>query len=152
MGDPILGLACKLYRNTGTFASPTWNEITNVKDLTLSLAKGEADVTVRGGNGWRQTVGTLKEADISFSMVWDPTDEDFEAIRDAFLNNTPLELLVVDGVVPPASGDTTQGLRADMSVLSFSRNEALEEAVTVDVTAKPTYSANAPSWYDVTTA
>jgi hypothetical protein len=25
-----LGLDAKLFRNTGTFATPTWNEITNV--------------------------------------------------------------------------------------------------------------------------
>ena len=29
-----LGLNAKLYRNTGSYASPTWNEIGNVKDVT----------------------------------------------------------------------------------------------------------------------
>jgi len=39
-----------------------------------------------------------------------------------------------------------QGLQADFSITNFSRNEALEEAITVSVTAKVTYSATAPSW------
>jgi hypothetical protein len=31
-------------------------------------------------------------------------------------------------------------------VTSFSRNEPLEEAITVSVTMKPTYSDNPPEW------
>ena len=53
-----LGMEAKLYRNTGTYALPTWVELTNVKDLTLNLEAGEADVTTRGNAGWRATVAT----------------------------------------------------------------------------------------------
>ena len=75
-----LGLDAKLYRNTGTFASPAWNEVINVKDLTLNLEAGEADVTTRGNNGWRATVATLKDGSIEFEMVWDTADADFAKI------------------------------------------------------------------------
>ena len=152
MSDPILGLDAKLYYNTGTYASPTWTEITNVKDLTLNLEKGEADVSTRGGNGWKQTVGTLKDASIEWGMVWDPDDTAFTAIKNAFINNTSIEFLVLDGSSSPASGVTVQGLRAECSITGFTRNEALEDALSVDVTAKPTYSSNAPSWYTDTGA
>ena len=54
-----LGMDAKLYRNSGSFGSPIWTEVTNVKDLTLNLEKGEADVTTRANGGWRATVGTL---------------------------------------------------------------------------------------------
>lgn len=146
----ILGVNCKLYRNTGTWASPTWDEVTNVKDLTLNLEKGEADVTVRGGNGWRQTIGTLKDGSIEFQMVWDPSDTDFTAIQTAYFNDTSIELLALDGSVTPAAGVTVQGLHADFSVTNFTRNESLEEAVLVDVSLKPTYSSNTPEWYSDT--
>lgn len=141
-----LGLDAKLYRNTGTFGSPTWNEIKNVKDVTLNLEAGEADVTTRGNNGWRATVATLKDGSIEFEMVWDSADDDFASIRDAFLNKTSIELAVMDGDVAVAG---SQGLRATCMITNFSRNEALEEAITVSVTAKPTYSANPPSWLTV---
>lgn len=141
-----LGLDAKLYRNTGTFGSPTWNEIKNVKDVTLNLEAGEADVTTRGNNGWRATVATLKDGSIEFEMVWDSADDDFSSIRDAFLNKTSIELAVMDGDVATAG---SQGLRATCMITNFSRNEALEEAITVSVTAKPTYSANPPSWLTV---
>ncbi|MCC7085615.1 MAG: hypothetical protein IT427_11490 [Pirellulales bacterium] len=119
-----LGLEAKLYRNTGTYASPTWVEVTNVKDLTLSLEKGEADVTTRANSGWRATIGTLKDASIEFQMVWDTADANFTAIQEAFFDNTQIEFAVMDGGIA-ASG--SQGLRATFDVLSFTRNEALEE-------------------------
>ena len=50
-----LGLDAKLYRNTGTFAAPTWDIIGNVKDLTLNLETGEADVSTRANKGAEET-------------------------------------------------------------------------------------------------
>ena len=129
-----------------TYATPTWDEITNVRDLTLNLEAGEADVTTRGNDGWRATVATLKDGSIEFEMVWDSDDTDFTAIRDAFLNKTAVELAVLDGDVVTTG---SQGLRASFMVTSFSRNEPLEEAITVSVTMKPTYSANPPEWMTI---
>ena len=144
-----LGLNAKLYRNTGSYASPTWNEIGNVKDVTLNLESAEADVTVRANNGWRATVPTLKDASIEFEMVWDTDDEDFEAVRDAYLNNTTLEVLALDGPVSGAGSTGNQGLRAVCNVTGFSRSEPLEEALSVSVTLKPAYSVNPPTWHVV---
>jgi hypothetical protein len=138
-----LGLDAKLYRNTGTFPAPVWDEIKNVKDVTLNLEAGEADVTTRGNAGWKATVATLKDGSVEFEMVWDTADTDFAAIRDAFLNKTPIDLAVLDGDVTITG---TQGLRADFMVTKFTRSEPLEEAITASVTVKPTYSPNAPSW------
>ena len=83
-----LGLDAKLYRNTGTIPAPVWNEIHNVKDVTLNLEAGDGDIATAG----------------------------------------------------------SQGLRATCAVTNFSRNEALEEAITVSVTVKPTYSVTPPAW------
>ncbi|MBN8646157.1 MAG: hypothetical protein J0L61_13060, partial [Planctomycetes bacterium] len=107
--------------------------------VTLNLEAGEADVTTRANNGWRATVATLKEASVEFEMVWDTGDAGFTAIKNAFFNNDPIGLQILDA----AAG---QGLQADFSITNFSRSEALEEAITVSVTAKVTYSTTAPSW------
>ena len=138
-----LGMNGKLYRNTGTYGVPVWTEITNVKDLTLNLEKGEADVTTRANEGWRANQPTLKEASIEFDMVWDTDDDGFSAIQDAFFNDTTVEVAVMDGDI---TDGTTEGLRATVGVSTFSRGEPLEEAMTVSVTLKPTYSAHAPEW------
>jgi len=145
----VFGKDCKLYRNAGSYESPDWNEIVNVKDLTLPLEKSEADVTVRGSGGWRQTAAVLKDGTVTFQMQWDPDDEDMQAIRDAYLNDTSIEFCILDGAIDEAGN---QGLRATMDVFTFGRNEPLEEALTVDVTIKPAYNAaNAPEWYTSTT-
>ena len=138
-----LGLDARLYRNTGTYSAVTWNEVKNVKDLTLSLEAGEADVTTRGNGGWRATIATLKDGSLEFEMVWDTADDDFTAIRTAFLTNGHVEFAVLDGAVATAG---SQGLRAAMAITNFSRSEPLEEAIKVSVTAKPTYSDHPPEW------
>ena len=47
MADNVVGIDCKLYRNTGTYASPTWSEIPLTRDLTLKRSAGKADSTAR---------------------------------------------------------------------------------------------------------
>jgi predicted secreted protein len=141
-----LGLDAKLYRNSGTYAIPAWNEITNAKDVTLNLEASEADASRRGSAGWRETLRGLKDGSVEFEMVYDGTDAEFQALRDAFLNGTTVEVAVLDGDVTTTG---TQGLRATMSVINFSRNEPLEEALTVSVTVKPAPAANPPEWMTV---
>ncbi len=138
-----LGMDAKLYRNTGSYGTPVWNEVKNVKDVTLNLEAGEADVTTRGNAGWRANIATLKDASLEFEMVWDTADDDFTAIRTAFLTNAAIEFAVLDG---PVATSGSQGLRASMAITNFSRAEPLEEAIKVSVTAKPTYATNPPEW------
>jgi predicted secreted protein len=127
------------FKSGGVGGAGAWTELANVKDVTLSLETGEADITTRANAGWRATVGTLKEASVEFEMVWDTADAGFTAIKDAFFNNAVIGLQVLDG---PAG----EGLEADFSITNFSRSEQLEEALTVSITAKVTYDGTAPIW------
>ena len=65
----------------------------------------------------------------------------YYADRDEFIEC--LKLLVADGSMDEAGA---QGLRAVCRIMTFTRSEALEEAITVSVTAKPTYSTTPPTW------
>ena len=133
-----LGLDAKLFR--GTAGTRGTIEVTNVKDVSLSLESGEADVTTRKAKGWKLSVATLKEASLEITILYDTEDEDFLAFKEAYFSNTPISLFVTDG-------DTTaHGLDADFSVTGFTVDQPLEEAVTVKVTAKPTASDRAPVW------
>jgi len=132
-----LGMDAKVYY--GAAGSTASTELINVKDVTLNLETGEADVTTRGNQGWRATVATLKNGTVEFEMVWDTGDAGFAAIKNAYFNNAPIALAILDG-------DDGEGLDADFSITNFSRNEPLEEAITVSVTAKPTYATRAPAW------
>lgn len=142
-----LGMEAKLYYKVGGVGGAgSWAELTNVKDVTLNLEAGEADVTTRGNAGWRATVATLRDGSIEFEMVWDTADAGFSAIKDAYFDNDKIGFAVMDGDIATAG---SQGLQADFSITNFSRKEALEEAIMVSVTAKPTYSTTAPEWVTI---
>jgi hypothetical protein len=100
-----------------------------VRDVTVTLEAGEADETTRANDGWRATAPTLKECTVEFEMVWKTTDAGFTAVKAAFLANETIALLVLS----EADGE---GMDGDFSITNFTRNEALEEAITVSVTAK----------------
>lgn len=150
MGKTRIGFECKLfYLSTGTRAAwpasgaPTnLAEITSARDVTLNLEKGEADVSRRGSE-WKLTRGALKDASIEFDLLYREGDAAYEFLRDAFLNNTPVALAALSGASNVAG---SEGLWAEFEVLSFSRNEALEEGVTFSVTIKPTDSEVEPEW------
>ena len=127
MATFILGKDAKLYH--GTAGSTATTEMSNVRDVTLNLEAGEADVTTRANSGWRATAPTLRECTCEFEMVWDPADAGFTAIKNAFLASGLIALKILDKV-------GGQGPDGDFAITSFSRNEALEEAITVSVTAK----------------
>lgn len=129
---PVLGLKCKLFR--GVKGAQANTEMKNVTDVTLSLESGEADVTTRKAEGWRVFVSTLKEATIEWDMIIDPNDDDYVAVRQAFLTHEPMALFVSDG--------KGSGLDCDVVFTKLEESQALEEAAKVSVTARPTIIAN----------
>jgi hypothetical protein len=64
-----LGMDAKAYY--GEAGATATTELTNIKDLTLNLETGQADVTTRGNQGWRATIATLKDGSVEFEMIWD---------------------------------------------------------------------------------
>lgn len=142
----VLGINAKAYHNTGSYGTPTWDEMPNVKDVTVSGDTSEADLTTRGGSGWAQTAGVITSGQVEFQAVWDAADTDLEAILDAWTGKTLIDMAFMDGNIATTG---QQGLRAEFAVLNFTRNEPLEGALMVDITLKPGYSSNAPTWYEV---
>ena len=135
-----IGLKCKLFY--GTAGAQANTEAKNVKDVTLSLEAGSADITTRAANGWRVKVATLKEGSLEFGMNYDPADTVCTTIMNNFLSNTAIAFFVTDG--------DGNGLDADFTLTNCSIEQPLEEAVSVSVTAEPTniggQSGRAPQW------
>jgi len=129
----ILGKDAKIYQGEAAADLATLTEMGNVKDVTLTLEAGEADVTTRANSGWRATAPTLRECTAEFEMVWKPGDAGFDAIKAAFLGGTTLELAILDQARETAGA---QGPKGSFAITGFSRSEALEEAIMVSVTAK----------------
>jgi len=132
----VLGLDAKLFR--GAAGTQAATEVTNVKDLTLTLESGEANVTTRATSGWKASVATLKDASLEFGILYDTEDADFLAFQTAYFSNEPMALFISDG--------EGSGLDADFSITGFTVEQPLEEAIAVSIKAKPTSSTRAPQW------
>jgi len=151
MAEIRLGLEGRLYIDILGVGVGSWDEVTNVKDLTLSQEVGEADVTTRANNGHRAIVATLIDGSLEWEMVLDKDDPGFNAIKDAFYKKNSIGknfigLAVMDGDITTPG---TEGLIANCAIMNFSRNEALEEAMTFSVSAKPTFSDIAPDYVTI---
>lgn len=149
MPNYVLGMNAKLYfsntaltnTNTNAVSGASWTEMTNVKDVTVNMETGEADVTTRANSGWRATAATLREMTIEFEMQWKTTDAGFTAVKSFFLNSGEIALAAMDGAINTTNN---QGPAGNFTITNFSREEPLEDAVKVKVTAK---SSSMQQWY-----
>lgn len=149
MSKLVLSIDAKFYVDEATaYALPAWNEVRNTRDATLSLESTEFDVSTRGGGAFSATIATMIGATFDFSMNWDKDDPIFIMIRNAFLAREGLNMAIMDGDIETAG---SEGLRAVMMISKFTRNEKLPEALTVDVSVKPTYFPESPAeWLIIT--
>ncbi|RKY23043.1 MAG: hypothetical protein DRP83_09900 [Planctomycetota bacterium] len=134
MAEFVLGMNAALYQGVaGATAPGSMTLVDNVRDVTVNMEAGESDVTTRGNSGWRATAPTLRECTVEFQMVWRPGDAVFEAIKEAFLTAGTVALVALDQAHTITGA---QGPLGDFAITNFTRNEALEEAIVADVTAK----------------
>ncbi len=138
-----IGLDAYVHYDTTGVASPTWVDLTIVEEVTLNIEHSEAEIKNRA-SAWVGILLGLKDASIEATISYDPSDAGYEAFRDAFLNKTVIGVAVMSDDIATTGAE---GLIADCYVTSFSRNEPLEEALTVTMTLRPAAnSATAPAW------
>jgi hypothetical protein len=144
----LLGLDCKLFRNTATYASPTWDEITQVTDVNVSQTTATGDISSRASTFklWRPG---QKDLTLEFTLRYDSGNTDFTALQSAFTGRTGIDMWVADGASATAG---TTGIRANWMITEFSHEQPLEDGVNVKVSAKPYIDATAtqvPAYFTV---
>jgi hypothetical protein len=140
MASIRLGKDAKLYRNTGTYGSPVWDVINNVRDLTLNGDFDEGDATTRGAGGVKQTEPTLLNASIEWEMVEDLADTDYTTLLIAHYGRTMMDLFACSGAFN-TTGETF--FRSECKMPGWKKTEPLGDVNKIAVTAKPCYSTNA---------
>lgn len=142
-----IGLNGKLYYSATLMgATPVWVLVPNCRDLSLKMEIGEADVSTRASL-YKMYLAAMIDVAVEFEMVWDNADAGQVAIRTAALAGTPLAFAVMDNLIATSGA---QGLQADMILTGFSREEPLEDGMTVPISLKPAYSSTPPAWVTVT--
>jgi hypothetical protein len=135
---PTLGKDCKLYRNTGTDASPTWVLIDNVRDLKLVVDADDIDTTTRASGGFKEHEVGLFDASVEFDMIWDLLEPSLIALYAAFQARSYIQFAVLDGAV---TAGLHQGLRAVCKIFGMPRDEPLSGAVKTTIKLKPCRNA-----------
>lgn len=133
------GALAFLYRNSGaSFATPTWNDIGNVGDVTTDIDWNEAEASTRGSG--EAVEPTLQKFEVDFEMLEDMDDADFLAIRAAFLAKTKMDWFLCSGAYN-AQGETY--VRSEAKVMSFKKTEPLKGVNKYAVKIKRCYTTNA---------
>ncbi len=134
-----VGFDAKLYLNTGSYASPTWVEITEARDVSAPLDVNEVDNSDRGSKFKKYDAGQL-DLSLTFNMTYRNGNTNFATLQTAVLGRSSLEFAVMDGAIATSG---SEGWRMTCVVLSQGLQQPLADGQTVDVSAKPTYDATA---------
>ena len=127
-----------VYRNTGTYASPTWAQVNPVIEVTVNLDSSAFDASNRDSN-YRLQLPSLIEVSADFRFHKDKDDADFLALEAAAQTGANIDLLILDGVRTSAASD---GWRIQGFFTSWNESQPLEDAITVDATFVPAAIAN----------
>lgn len=118
MASKKSGTTGQLYRNTGSWASPSWSAL-KVRDLKFSDKYDMFDTSDRTINV-NTKVASRANWSIEFEFIHDSTDTGLVALITASQAGTGVELLVTDDAVATSG---TKGLRAEWTVESGYEND-----------------------------
>lgn len=113
-----------------------------ISDATFTINGEVVDVSSFDSDGWRERILNLRDATISITGFYDPTDSTGQvALRDAQLAQDVVEEVQVRA----DASDATTGLECDAVVETFEISPAVEGAVGVSITLQSTGPITVPS-------
>tara|TARA_R100001463_G_scaffold2401_4_gene10149 strand:+ start:1080 stop:1529 length:450 start_codon:yes stop_codon:yes gene_type:complete len=142
------GFDGKLYY-AATIAAPasaTWVELTLARDVSTSMSADKADISDRRSK-FKQTCPAMIDVETTVTFTYVNSNAGLDALRDAFLARTPLQLAVMDGDI---STSGSEGFVYACNVYSTDFAQPLNDGQTVSVTfslAPTSVSGAQPQWY-----
>lgn len=127
------GLECKAYLGSGTFASPTWTELTQAQEVTISRERTEITAPSRGSTFEKVLVG-LKKVGVDIKLLRDNTNASQIILDAAYEAGTTIFMAFADG---PIATTGTRYVKVEVLVTKFAEGEPLEGAATIDMMVKP---------------
>lgn len=129
------GFEHKLYRNTGTFGSPTWDLVPNCRDMETPMAMTKNEASIRGNRTKMFAPGQL-DWGLNWQMVYDPSDTDLTELRTVFLTAATVDLMDLDGLIATSG---SLGTRAICYLFGLGNPKPLDGIAVFDVEAAPAY-------------
>ncbi len=144
------GISCKLFINTGSYATPTWAEVDVLQDVTLSQSKESFKTTIRKYKGINTYKPTTSEVEINGKLLvpdlGTDADGDFAKFQDAWDANEAIEVLAITGGIADTGA---RGIRGFFSIFKFDEDQSNDNELFKDFTLKPT---NVPNTVSTVTA
>jgi len=139
-----LGMNAKLYYGDCEDVLADLLEAANVKEVSLSLSANEVDITTRDNDGWVATAKSTRVLELTFKVQLNAgANVVADAMRDNFLGDDLMEFCALTG---DKDTNDSEGPKFTGSVFSLTRNEGSEEAITYDITVKPSGTV---TWVEV---
>lgn len=138
--DVRVGVFCKLYLNTGTYEAPVWEEVDLISDLSDNAAWERGDSSARRSRV-RTMEPTMLGLELTGSVRTDYTDDRYNDLRDAFLTNATLDVLVLTGAIET---NGSLGFRFDAKVFDFGSDQALANVIFNSFAIIPSASDHEP--------
>lgn len=141
-----LGIEAVVYRNTGSYGSPTWSEVTRISDFTPNEKWDVAEIMIRLA---RVKFGAKTTLDIGFTgkLLRDDDDANYLAFVDAARSpDDVVDLLILDG---PNDVVGSIGVRADYQITDNTGSQNPGDVLYMDLNGVPYPTANSPSFAEV---
>lgn len=133
------GYASYGYRNTGTFLSPTWDEISMLGDASINLAFDSYDATTRG-DGVKSEEPTLLGIEVTGKIRSDENSADYTAFETAAYTRAMIDTMWLDG---SSTTNGARGIRFEGKLHTWSEDQALGNVLFREFSLKPCVSENA---------
>jgi len=131
------GLFDKLYRNSGSYGTPTFGELDAVADVDVTHEGNPIEVKLRR-NGYVSNLFGLKKLAVSFALATEPDNTHWAALQTNFNSKTVAEFFLFYKGDSSTSG--SKAIRFPAYVTKFSNPQKLEDLDVNDVELSP--SAN----------
>lgn len=133
------GIGGRVYRNTGTYGSPSWTAQNLVKDVHLAMPW---DMVEAGSRETKAKLFMKTRTDITPQVVMraDDADAGYLAFRAAANSPTAvLDLLILDGLI---SVEGVHGVRAEFIVNLATQPQEIDGSIYDTFDLKPTWTSN----------
>ena len=136
-GCAMLGGNALLYYDSSLdYATPTWTVIDEAQDVSYASTSNTGTSAFRGAP-YEYDIQAKRKLELTFTLQYLKGSTQFKALADAHAAGTVLQFAAMDGVLPPASGDTATGARFYGQVHDMDNAQPLQDSYTVDVVVRP---------------
>lgn len=143
---PKIGIKCKLYYNSATYASPTWVELTLVRDCQVNFGWDEGEGTTRASRV-KMFANTVANLEITGSIRTEVADTGYLKLRDAAISDLSVDIMVLNDAL---TVNDTDGFRFDAKVGNWAEAQGPGDVAYKQFALKPIPSANLPKAVKVT--